>query len=149
MKKQVINPLIIFSVFKDGLNIDSNTENHNKVKTYLAAHDISFKEAVKGYKDTTKISILVADSEINREITLDIIRSFDETDRLFRDKDGLVTIERLGENTKTIDLGYLLQVTKSYAESKQNWLLDTDSKQYYALVETPESLLKGLTLAIR
>lgn len=142
MKKQTYNPVIIFSVFKDALENANNLENHNKVLQYLNSQEIEYKEIVKGLKNAIKQSILIADTELNRELTLDIIKSFDETDRVFRDSEGYAKLERIGENGKTYDLGYLLQVPKSYADVKENWLWDRDNNRYYALVDNPEGIIK-------
>lgn len=142
MKKQIYCPVIFFSVFKDSLENAINVENTNKVKQYLIAQEIEYKEVTKGLKSTIKQTFLIADTELNRDLTLDIIKSFDETDRIFRDSEGYAMLERIGETVKTYALGYLLQVPKTYADAKENWLWDRDTNKYYAIVDNADGIIK-------
>lgn len=107
--KEVLKPIIIFSVFQHDKDSFDNLDAHNKLKDKLKAKHIKFVETMGQYKGTKELSLVLDASYIDK--IKFVLAFYNQESYLYLDQDRNAT---LVYNDKIESIGVFREVPEAY-----------------------------------
>jgi hypothetical protein len=107
--REILKPVIIFSVFDHTKDSFDNLDNHNKIKDRLKARHIKFVETIGQYKGTKELSLVV--DAVNVSGVKNLMKLYNQESYLYLDQDRNAT---LVYNDRQESLGVFREVPESY-----------------------------------
>ena len=107
--REILKPVIIFSVFDHTKDSFDNLSNHNKVKDKLKVKKIKFVETIGQYKGTKELGFVL--DAVNLDKVKLLMNYFNQQSYLYLDQDRNAT---LVYSDKQESLGVFREVPESY-----------------------------------